>query len=320
MKRFRSLAELPEGPGRAVAIGAFDGVHLGHQAIIGRAVELARENGLVSTVLTFDPIPAIVLRPNLVLDVLTGPGCKADLIERLGVDELVTLSFTRALSLVRADRFARMLVEPPARARAVAVGGSFRFGHRGRGNAATLAAIGRPLGMAVEVPETVTTDDGVPISSSRVRGLVKQGRVGEAASLLGRPHCVEGQVVAGDGRGRGLGIPTANFALPPRAALPARGVYAGRATIAGRGAFPAALNVGYAPTFAAADGPRPLRLEAFLLDYEDGDLYGERARVEFIERLRDERRFESVEALLAQVDEDVRRTREAALETGPAVG
>jgi riboflavin kinase/FMN adenylyltransferase len=320
VRRFGSLAELPEGPGRAVAIGAFDGVHLGHQAIIGRAVELARQDGLAATVLTFDPVPATVLRPDLVLDALTGPRCKADLIERLGVDELVTLPFTRALSLVRADRFARMLVEPPVGARAVAVGASFRFGHRGRGTAATLAEICGPLGMAVEVPETVTTEDGVPISSSRVRGLVKQGRVGEAAAPLGRPHCVEGQVVPGEGRGRGLGIPTANIAVPPRAALPARGVYAGRASIAGRGVFPAALNVGYAPTFAAADGPRPLRLEAFLLDYEDGDLYGERVLVEFLERLREERRFDSVEALLAQVDEDVRRTREAALQTGPAVG
>ena len=320
MRRFRSLAELPAGPGRAVAIGAFDGVHLGHQAIIGRAVELARERGLTATVLTFDPIPATVVRPDLVLDVLTGPRCKADLIERLGVDELVTLPFTRALSLVRADRFARLLVEAPVRARAVAVGKSFRFGHRGRGRAETIAEIGRPHAVAVEVPETVATDDGVPISSSRVRGLVKQGRVGEVAVLLGRPHCVEGQVVTGEGRGRGLGIPTANIAVPSRTALPARGVYAGRAEISGRGSFPAALNIGYAPTFAAADGPRPLRLEAFLLDYEDGDLYGQHARVQFIERLRDERRFESVEALLAQVDEDVRRTREAALQAGPAVG
>jgi riboflavin kinase/FMN adenylyltransferase len=320
VRRYRALTELPEGPQRAVAIGAFDGVHLGHQAIIGRAVELARQQGLVATVLTFDPIPAIVLRPELVLDVLTEADEKAELIERLGVDELVTLPFTRALSMVRADRFVRMLAEPPTRARVVAVGGSFRFGHRGRGTAATLSAVGGPLGFDVQVPETVTTDDGLPISSSRIRGLVKQGRVAEVTGLLGRPHCVAGIVVPGDGRGRGLGIPTANLGLPPRAALPARGVYAGRALIAGRGAYPAAVNVGYAPTFAAPEGPRPLRLEAFLLDYEDGDLYGERARVEFIERLRDERRFDSVEALLAQVDEDVRRAREAALQAGPAVG
>jgi riboflavin kinase/FMN adenylyltransferase len=148
------------------------------------------------------------------------------------------------------------------------------------------------------------------VSSTRVRRLVAQGQVADVVPLLGRPHSVEGMVVPGEQRGREMGLPTANVSVPPEVALPSRGVYAGRVVLAG-GRYPAAINLGYSPTFAEGDDP-PLRLEAFILDYEGGDLYGQRIRVEFLERLRDERRFPTPAELVAQVGEDVDRTREVA--------
>jgi riboflavin kinase/FMN adenylyltransferase len=312
MRRYNAIDELEATDrGRAIAIGAFDGVHLGHQAIIRSAVELARARGLVSMALTFEPNPLAVLRPELKPTVLTTVAHKAALIERLGVDELLVVPFTPAFARIRADRFAELLAMAPIDGRAVVVGQSFRYGHRGAGTAERLRLVGRSIGLDVVVPEVVASPDDKPISSTRIRRLVAEGRVEEAIPLLGRPHSVEGVVVKGAQRGRALGLPTANVDLPHDAALPGRGVYAGLAAVGGP-AHAAAVNVGYAPTFTAGARAAPLRLEAFLLDYEGDDLYGRTIRVEFLERLRDERRFPSPEALVAQVQEDIRRTREAA--------
>jgi riboflavin kinase/FMN adenylyltransferase len=312
MRRYGSFGDLPlGGPRRVLAIGSFDGVHLGHQAIIGRAVQLARERGRPAMVLTFDPNPITVLHPGYRVPALTSMPFRAALIERLGVDELLVVPFTRALARVRAERFAEQIISAPVGADAVVVGQSFRFGHGGAGTADMLRRLGRRAGLGVEVPPVVLSADGVPVSSTRIRKLVSQGRVAEATPLLGRPHSVEGRVVHGDHRGRAMGLPTANVEpLLRDAAVPGRGVYAGRAVLAG-GARAAAINVGHAPTFAAEGSAPPLRLEAFLLDYEGGDIYGEPLRLEFMERLRDERRFPSPDALVAQVHEDIRRTREA---------
>jgi riboflavin kinase / FMN adenylyltransferase len=312
VKRYGSLGDLPLGEAhRVVAIGAFDGVHVGHQAIIGRAIELAGERGLPAMVMTFEPPPVLVLHPEYRVAVLTEIGLKAQLIERVGADELLAVPFTRAFSRIRAERFAQMLVRPPLGAEAVVVGRNFRFGHRGAGTADGLREMGRQMGLRVEVPPMVESEDGKPVSSTRIRRLVAEGRVAEVTPLLARPHSVEGVVIPGEQRGRALGLPTANLEVPEHAAVPGRGVYAGRATL-GRGSYAAAVNIGHAPTFAHEGGPRPQRLEAFLLDYEGEDLYGEPLRLEFLERLRDERRFESPDALVAQVQDDVRRTREVA--------
>lgn len=311
MKRYQSIGELPLGEERrVVAIGTFDGVHLGHQAIIGRAIERARDRGLQSMVLTFEPNPLSILRPELAPRVLTEPAFKAQLIEALGADALLVVPFTEAFARIRADRFAEMLGSAPLSAESVVVGANFRFGHGGSGTVAYLQRLGRARGLIVESPSTIVSDDGKPVSSTRVRRLVAQGQVAEVIPLLGRPHSVEGMVVPGEQRGREMGLPTANVSVPPDVALPSRGVYAGRVVLAG-GRYPAAINLGYAPTFAEDDDP-PLRLEAFILDYAGGDLYGQRIRVEFLDRLRDEQRFPTAGELVAQVRADVDRTREVA--------
>lgn len=313
MRRYSSLGDLPlGGPRRVLAIGTFDGVHLGHRAIIGRAIEIARERGLPAMALTFEPQPIAVLRPDLRTTVLTCVELKARLIERLGVDELLVVPFTRAFARIRAERFAEMLVSPPIGADAVVVGENFRFGHGGAGTASMLRQFGRSRALRVESPPMVTSADGKPISSTRIRRLVAQGQVAAVVPLLGRPHSVEGTVVPGDRRGRGLGVPTANLAVRQDAALPGRGVYAGRALLGGGARSAAAINIGVAPTFTAGRPAPPQRLEAFLLDWEGGDLYGQAMRVEFLERLRDERRFDSPAELTAQIAQDVERAREAA--------
>ena len=310
MRRYRSLGDLPLGDRRrVVAIGTFDGVHLGHQAIIRRAIELARERGLPAMALTFEPHPIAVLRPELRTTVLTQPPLKAQVIERLGVDELLVVPFTKAFARIRAERFAEMLVGAPIGADAVVVGRNFRFGHGGVGTAEMLAQFGRARGLTVEIPEVVASDDGKPISSTRIRRLVATGHVGEVIPLLGRPHSVEGTVVVGDQRGRTIGLPTANVSPAEGSAMPGRGVYAGRAVLAS-GRTAAALNIGFAPTFTVGRARPDLRLEAFLLDWEGEELYGQSARIEFLERLRDERRFDSADALMEQVREDIARTRE----------
>jgi riboflavin kinase/FMN adenylyltransferase len=301
-----------------VAIGTFDGVHVGHQAVIRRAIEIGRELGVTAMALTFEPQPIAVLRPELRPAVLTHLNLKTQLIERLGVDELLVVPFTKAFARIRAERFAEMLVSPPVGAEAVVVGENFRFGHGGRGTVEMLKQFGRARGLRVESPPTVVGADGKPISSTRIRRLVATGQVREVIPLLGRPHLLEGTVVHGEGRGRGMGIPTANLEVPGDAAVPSRGVYAGRAlTPAGRSA--AAVNIGVAPTFTASAPSATLRLEAFLLDHDGSDLYGQTMRIEFLERLRDERRFESPDALVAQITEDVARTREAAARAAEGV-
>ncbi len=311
MRRYQSLGDLPLGaPRRVVAIGTFDGVHVGHQAVVRQAIERAAEMGLTSMAMTFEPQPIAVLRPELRPGVLTHIALKSQLIERLGVDELLVVPFTRAFARIRAERFVEMLVAPPLSAGTVVVGSNFRFGHGGAGTVEMLTQFGRSRGLKVESPGIVVSDDGKPISSTRIRRLVATGQVAAVVPLLGRLHSVEGVVVGGDGRGRGMGLPTANLEIPSDTALPSRGVYAARAVLAsGRSA--AAVNIGVAPTFES-DDPRPLRLEAFLLDHEGGDFYGQTMRVDFIERLRDEKRFASVDALMEQVTKDIALTRDLA--------
>jgi riboflavin kinase/FMN adenylyltransferase len=290
-------------PGPAsVAVGNFDGVHRGHQALVAAAVSRSRATGGSAVVLTFDPHPARVLRPQAAPAALTTLAQKEELVAALGIDRLVVVPFDARLAALSAEVFAREVLQQALGARHVVVGESFRFGRGREGDPRRLEALGASLGFAVEVVPPLV-EGGLPISSSRVREALERGDVGEARKLLGRDYFVDGEVVRGDGRGRTIGVPTANLA-PEEQILPTHGVYAARCR-PGAGAWhAAAVNVGERPTF----GGGRVRLEAHLVDFE-GDLYGARLRVAFHERLRGEQRFESTDALVAQIRRDIEAAR-----------
>jgi riboflavin kinase / FMN adenylyltransferase len=304
MQLHQDVASLPDAR-RALALGSFDGVHLGHRRVIGAAVEQAERSGLVSSVVTFHPHPMTVLRPELAPSELSTLTRRAELAAELGPDEMVAIRFTHELSLMSADNFAEQILHRRLGAEHVCVGHNFRYGHRASGNTESLAVSGRRLGFEVtEVP--LLELHGGPVSSSRIRDLIADGAVEAATVLLGRPPWLEGEVVRGDGRGRGLGFATANLAPTPRSVVPGRGVYAGRAALP-TGSHTAAISVGYNPTFT--DDRDAVRVEAHLLDF-DRDIYGSPLRLDFTHRLRDEERYGTVEDLIGQLHRDVARTRE----------
>jgi riboflavin kinase/FMN adenylyltransferase len=296
--RLESLA--PRGwPHPAVSVGNFDGVHLGHQALAEVAVRDAHAMGGLAVVLTFDPHPSQVLSPDRAPRALMTVEQKAEVLGALGVDRLAVLPFTRELSLETPERFARLVLREALGAAVVVVGAGFRFGHRRAGDVRALEACGQAMEFRVHAMEPVL-HEGAPISSTRIREALARGDVEAARDLLGRPFRVDGTVVPGAGRGRTLGIPTANL-RPENETLPGSGVYACRC-----GSQPAAavVNIGRRPTF----GEGATIVEAHLLDFE-GDLYGSRLRVEFIARLREERRFPGRQALVAQIHEDIAAAR-----------
>jgi riboflavin kinase / FMN adenylyltransferase len=299
----QSLADVPPAE-RAVALGSFDGVHRGHRRVIGEAVETAKARGLRSAVITFHPPPVAVLRPDVQLVQLSSLSRRAALVGDLGADELVIVRFDRAFSALEADEFATHVLGDALGARHVAVGANFHYGRGARGNPDLLAEEGARLGFDVHV-EPLLELGGAVVSSSRVRELMGAGRVEDATELLGRPPWIEGAVVRGDGRGRELGYPTANVAPVPRSPSPAIGVYAGVAHLPG-GSHTAAISVGYNVTFTH-DRSR-VRVEAYLLDFDE-DIYGSPIRLDLTHRLRDELRFDSVEALVEQLDRDVEAAR-----------
>lgn len=303
MQKWRGLEAVPSGWGRCVAtIGVFDGVHRGHQQIIGRAVERAQAVGLPSVVITFDPHPAEVVRPGTHPAALTVAHHKAELVEAIGADVLCLLPFTLEFSRMSPKEFAHAVLVERLHAATVVVGDNFRFGHGASGGVDTLVVLGAEFGFAAEgVP--LLTDNGTTISSTFVRACVDAGDVATAGRALGRPHRVEGIVVRGDARGHEIGFPTANVQTVPYAAVPADGVYAGR-LVTRSGSLPAAISIGTNPTFAG----RERRVEAFALDFE-GDLYGEQVAIDFVSRLRDTERFESVDALVEQMRRDVAKAR-----------
>ncbi|HET9073390.1 MAG TPA: bifunctional riboflavin kinase/FAD synthetase [Solirubrobacteraceae bacterium] len=293
------LAEVRPRP-RRVAVGEFDGVHLGHRRVIAGA----------DTVLTFEPHPAVVVHPERAPKLITSLAVKAELIAGLGVDELVVIPFDQGFAHQSPQEFIGHVLVETLGATHVAVGDNFRFGHNARGTTALLEQDGR---FAVRV-ERLVEADGETISSTRIRGLVAAGEMEEAGRLLGAPFRVRGPVVGGDRRGRDLGFPTANLVADPALVLPAHGVYACRATIPdpdpgapdkATRTFMAATNVGVRPTFGGAGAPN---VEAFLLDFS-GDLYGQTITVEFLHRLRGEQRYEGIEPLVAQMQRDVGETR-----------
>jgi riboflavin kinase / FMN adenylyltransferase len=305
MQRWRGYEAAPGGWGRSVVtIGVFDGVHRGHQATIGHAVKRAKDLGLSSVVMTFDPHPAEVVRPGSHPAVLTEPARKAELIEALGVDVLCVVPFTADFSRLPAEAFVHDVLVEHLHAALVVVGENFRFGHKAAGDVPLLGRLGRSFGFGVEGGPLVA-DDGTVLSSTYIRSCIDAGDVAAAAAALGRPHRLEGVVVRGDMRGRELGFPTANLLTSRYAAVPADGVYA--AWLVRRDErHRAAVSIGTNPTFSG----RERSVEAYVLDF-DGDLYGERIALDFAAHLREMRRYEGAEPLVRQIAEDVEQARAA---------
>lgn len=307
MHVWRSLDEVPSALGRtAVVVGNFDGVHLGHQRVLGRAREIADERDLTLVAVTFDPHPMAVLRPEHAPTTLTSIRTRAELLAAAGADAVLAVPFDRAMAAWSPDEFAQRVLVDALRAAAVVVGANFRFGSRAAGDVDSLVRFGAEHDFTAE---GITLDGGPMVwSSTYVRTCLATGDVAGAAEALGRLYAVRGTVVRGDQRGRELGFPTANVPTDARLAAPADGVYAGWLRRLDTGErFPAAISVGTNPTF---DGARERRVESYVLDRDDLDLYGVEVEVGFVERLRGMVAFESAEKLVAQMDDDVARTRE----------
>lgn len=302
-------SERAPSPGCVVTIGAYDGVHLGHRHVINHVRELAADLGVASAVATFDRHPATVVRPESAPKLLTDLGQKLELLAGCGVDYGLVVRFDHDRSRESAEDFVSTVLVGQLQARAVVVGQDFHFGHRRRGDVALLRRMGADLGFEVHGLALVGRggEGAAPVSSTRIRQLLADGDVEGAAAVLGRDHQVRGLVRRGDGRGRELGFPTANVAIPPDICLPAEGIYAGWYQRPGGEIHAAALSLGTRPTFYD-DGV--VLLEAYLLDF-DGDLYDQPAAVSFHAHIRDEARFDSIDELVAQIGRDVVATREA---------
>jgi len=289
------LPDVERREGRRVAVGTFDGVHLGHRKVIADS----------DSVLTFDPHPVSVVAPQHTPKLLTTLKVKAELIASLGVQELIVIPFDANFATRSANEFIDDVLVGALGAAQVAIGENFRFGHKAQGDSRLLAADER----FTTVVHPLLEVDGEIVSSSHIRGLVLAGEVDQATHFLGAPFQLRGEVLHGDGRGRKLGFPTANLVPGDDLACPGHGVYAcladGRPSL---GAMPAAVSIGVRPTFKTGRGEL---IEAYVLDF-DGDLYGSELRLEFLERLRGERRFGTPEALIEQMHRDVERTREIA--------
>ena len=304
MQRWRGLEAVPTGWGRSVVtIGVFDGVHRGHQELIGRAVAIARRRNLPAVLITFDPHPAEVIRPGSHPARLTTLRRRAELVAELGVDAFCVLPFTVELSHMEPATFAHEVLVDRLHAADVVVGANFTFGHKAAGDVTMLTGFGRRFGFGVHGLDLITDHD-VTFSSTYIRSCIDAGDVAAAATALGRPHRVEGVVVHGAKRGRDLGFPTANISTAPFTALPADGVYAGRFVIHGR-ALPGAISVGTNPTFSG----RERTCEVYVLDVDE-DFYGFDVAVDFVAHLRGQERFDGIEELVAAIEKDVQRTRE----------
>ena len=287
-----------------LTIGIFDGVHRGHQQILGRLVAGAHAASAPAVVLTFSPHPAVVLGGKTDFKWLTTPQERLELLGSFGVDAVITQTFDRALADQTASVFMRRLSQTLDLRRLV-IGYDTALGRGREADAARLAEIGKELGYSVQVVPALSDSAGI-ISSTRIRRFIQAGNVCAAASDLGRPFSITGPVVHGDGRGHTINIPTANIRIPPEKILPAFGIYACRAWVAGQPHL-AATSLGVRPTFYGVP-PAPT-IEAHLLDFKQ-NLYGQAVKLEFVEYLRPEEKYTSVQALLEQIQRDIERTRE----------
>lgn len=302
MKIYRSLEEAPNdfGPS-ALTIGNFDGVHFGHRRILRRLKALADEHGWKASVLTFDPHPACVVAPERAPLLMTSPLRRAQLMEEEGIEQVLILPFTRDLAMQSPEDFVRHLLVERLGAKAVLVGDNFRFGHKHAGDIRVLAALGQKLGFETEIVPAVTCRGRV-VSSSGIRETILTGRVSLAARLLQHPYGLEGDVVSGRGVGSRETVPTLNLATTAEL-IPARGVYVTcTRDLESNREWDSITNIGYRPTFGASD---QLTIETFLLDPLQGET-PRRICVDFLWRVRDERRFDAPEALKAQILKDVR--------------
>jgi riboflavin kinase/FMN adenylyltransferase len=309
VRRWYGLDEVPPGWGRSVVtIGVFDGVHRGHQRIVRTAVELAREFGMPSVVITFDPHPDEVVRPGTHPPLLCPPRRRAELLAGLGTDAVMVLPFTLEMSRMAPDEFVQSVLVDRLHAAHVIVGENFRFGHRAKGDMALLKELGEKYDFTAEGVPLVANGDA--ISSTYIRERLAAGDVEGAALALGRPHRVEGVVVRGHQRGRALGFPTANLETLPYTAIPGDGVYAGRLACDSDDypdfQWPAAISIGTNPTFEGQERT----VEAYALDRDDLDLYGEHVAVDFTAWIRQTLKFDSIEALVEEIRRDVARARE----------
>jgi riboflavin kinase / FMN adenylyltransferase len=304
VRRAFGLADWPAGIRVPVlALGTFDGVHLGHRRVLGLAVERARSRGSPSAALTFEPHPLEVLRPAHEPVLLTTVDERLDQFEALGIDVGLVLPFDDAFSKISAAAWLDDVLRGRLDASEIVAGSSYTFGFRREGTARRLEAWGRDADVPVQLVPAVLAG-GEPVSSSRIRAVLREGLVEDAARLLGRRYRFEGRVVPGAGRGRTIGVPTANLAPSPRKIAPAHGVYATVATVAGR-RYRGATNIGTRPTFGAGR----VSVETFLLDFS-GECAGETMVLEFVRRLRAERAFPDAAALVRQIAEDVAAVRE----------
>lgn len=293
-------------PGVVVALGTFDGVHLGHQAVLRRAVEEGGSLGRMVVAATFEPHPRAVLNPDAAPELLTTLELRREALKTYGADEVRVIRFDSSLSRKSPAEFVRDVLVEDLSAETVVVGENFRFGYRAAGDIGELDRLMRACGgAAISVP-IKGANGGVEVNSTRIRGLVSRGEVAPAARLLGRPYVVRGEVIVGEKRGRTIGFPTANVVSEPSQLIPGRGVYAGFARL-GQEKYAACTNVGVAPTFQRGEN----KVEAYLLDFE-GDLYGKTIDLSFVERIRDERRFSGIEELKAQIVRDVEDARSIA--------
>ena len=309
MKVLNGIEELVPGR-RVIALGTFDGVHLGHRQLIHEALEWAEQLGATSTVATFEPMPSEMLRPGQASRRLSGIERRAELIAEEHVDELLVIAFTHELSLLSPEAFAEQVLMARAGAVHIIVGENYRFGHAAAGDVTTLTELGERFGFGVTAVSLVTAD-GERVSSSWIRELVRQGEVQHAARLLGRDPWLDGTVVRGFARGRALGVPTANLRWTPGRVVPAPGVYAGYGVLGpGEERYPAAISVGGNPTFGDVEGTV---VEAYLIGF-DGDAYDRPLRVEFTRFLRHELAFESVDELVEQMWRDIETARQLAEE------
>ena len=284
-----------------VALGNFDGVHLGHQEVLRRAVEEGRRRGMKVVAATFHPHPRAVLGAGDPPKLLTPLALRCEMLLAYGADEVWVISFDAALSKKTPEQFVRDVLIREGRAGVVVVGENFRFGHKAAGEFRDLLRIMREAGGTAVGVQVHGMDGG--ISSTCIRALISGGEVTEAAGLLGRPYVLRGEVVVGDKRGRSIGFPTANVMPDTDAVIPARGVYAGFVRF-GEEEYAACTNVGVAPTFGRTES----RVEAYLLDFE-GDLYGRVVDIGFVKRIREERRFSGVDELIGQIRRDVGEAR-----------
>ncbi|MDF5753995.1 bifunctional riboflavin kinase/FAD synthetase [Spongiactinospora sp. TRM90649] len=316
MRSWHGLDDVPDDLGRSVVtIGVFDGIHRGHQRVLGRVAEVAGERGIPSVAVTFDVHPEEILLPGTHPPRLTTQRHRMEIFEDLGLDEVCVVPFTVEFSALTPEKFAQVVLADGLRAAVVVVGVDFRFGHRAAGDVEALRALGEKYDFTVEtVPLVNAPGEGAePASSSLVRRSLDAGEVEAASEVLGRPHRVEGVVVRGHQRGRKLGVPTANVESPPHTAIPADGVYAGWLRCVPRDDVPAAyggerwssaISIGTNPTFDGA----VRTVEAHVVGRDDLDLYGTHVAVEFGHRLRDHTKFESIDALIDQMRADIAET------------